>query len=142
MAIIFVCPNCNVRLSVNDKHAGQQKSCPKCHQLVTIPAAMEIIIQEPDANGAGGAKQPPKIKPLERVESKISPVLVGGIVAAVIAAFIIALLLRGSDWKSASIFLAFCAAVLAPPLIWAGYQLLRNQELDAYHGRELTTRLA
>jgi len=144
MAIIVVCPNCRVRLRVSEKYAGQQKLCPKCKELIAIPAEVEVVtIHEPEPeNGARSRTNTASLKLLTRQEIQVRPVLVGGIVATVFLVFAAALLLRGSDWKSSGVLLTFCAAVLAPPLVLAGYTVLRNQELEPYRGSELVARVA
>ena len=45
------------------------------------------------------------LKPLERVEAKVQPVIVAAVAMAVVLAFVVALVLRGSDLKSSVVIL-------------------------------------
>ncbi len=68
--------------------------------------------------------------------------LLGGILATIGLAFVAALVLRGSVWRSSIVLLAPGAVAIAPVLVLAGYLLLQNQELEPYRGRELAARVA
>ncbi len=148
MAIIVVCPNCRARLRVSEKCAGQQKPCPKCKELIDIPAeALEVIIHEPEPDEGdiglnGPRKKRPAVKLLPRTETPVPPLLLGGILATIALAFVLAVVLRSSAWHSSIAILALGAAAIAPALVLAGYLLLQNQELEPYTGRELAARVA
>lgn len=142
MRIIVICPSCNARLQISEKYAGRHGLCPKCKELIAIPAApMEIKIHEPDPDDVpGGKSRLPKIQLLPRVETKLHPAVAAGVAAAVLVSFGIALALRGTSWKSSPWLLALGALLVAPPAVLGGYTFLRNQDLEPYRGRELAAR--
>ena len=37
MALVVICPNCAVRLTLTDDRAGTTFDCPKCHVAITVP---------------------------------------------------------------------------------------------------------
>jgi hypothetical protein len=82
------------------------------------------------------------VKLLPREESRVPPVLLGGILATIGLAFVVAMVLRGSAWRSSIAVLAPGAAAIAPALVLAGYLLLQDQELEPYRNRELVVRVA
>ncbi len=145
MPIVVVCPNCHARFEVSEKFAGKQGPCPKCKGVIKIPElGEEVKIHAPEDFAAGGkdAKGRPVLKPIERTETKVTPVLLVGVLVAVVLAFAVAFILRTSDLKSSPLVLGLGAVVLAPPLVIAGYSFLRNQELEPYRGGELFVRAA
>src|SRR5437773_10569668 len=78
MAIVVVCPTCHARFQVSEKFAGQKGPCPKCKNPINIPKLEdEVKIHAPEEFGAGGkdAKGRPVLKPIERVEAKVNPVV-------------------------------------------------------------------
>lgn len=143
MPITVICPGCHSRFDVNEKFAGKQGPCPKCKQVITIPAASdEVKIHAPEEyGGAKDAKGRAVLKPIARVETKIQPVAVAGVVMAIVLAFIVAFVLRSSDLKSSPAVLGFGAVMLAPALVLGGYTFLRNQELEPYRGAALGVRV-
>jgi hypothetical protein len=144
MAITVVCPGCHARFAVNEKFAGKQGPCPKCKGTINIPAADdEVKVHEPEQyGGAKDAKGRAVLKPLERVEARLKPVVVVAVAMAVLLAFVVAFLLRGSDLNSSPLILGLGALILAPPLVIAAYTFLRNQELEPYRGAALGIRVA
>lgn len=147
MAIAVVCPSCHARFQVNDKFAGKEGPCPKCKQKITVPAlGEEVKIHGPEEyEGAKDAKGRSVLKPIARVETKVQPAMVAGVIGAIVLAFVVAFVLRSSvDWKSttATIILGLGAVVLAPPLVLGGYSFLRNQELEPYRGTAVIVRVA
>jgi len=147
MAIAVVCPSCHARFQVSEKYAGKEGPCPKCKTKITVPAlADEVKIHAPDEyQGAKDAKGQSVLKPIARVETKVQPAMVAGVIGAIVLAFFVAFVLRSSiDWKSTTgtIVLALGAVVLAPPLVLGGYSFLRNQELEPYRGTAVVARVA
>ena len=146
MSIIVVCSHCQARLRVPEEFAGQQKRCPKCKELIAIPAAiddpLDVQIYEPEPDEAAlKKKKRAGIKPIIRVETKINPAALGGIAAATVLPFAVAWLLRGVTWKSSGFVLGFSAIGLAPPCVLAGYSILRNPELEPNRDSELAVRV-
>ncbi|MGH9809062.1 MAG: hypothetical protein ACRD9W_17725, partial [Terriglobia bacterium] len=144
MPITVLCPSCHSRFAVHEKFAGKQGPCPKCKATITVPAAgEEVQIHAPEEyGGVKDAKGQSVLKPLERVEAKVQPVIVVGVGMSVVLAFVVAFVLRTSDLRSSPVILALGAIVLAPPLVVAAYTFLRNQELEPYRGVALGARVA
>jgi predicted Zn finger-like uncharacterized protein len=148
MSIVVVCPNCLARFQVKEKYAGKQGRCPKCKSIISVPTLDEMVtIHDPDSPDAADAeaarlKKLALLRPVVRVETKIHPVVAVAVIGAILLAFTAALVLRGTDWKSSPLLLAFGAIVLAAPLVVGGYTFLRNPELEPYQGRELAVRAA
>ncbi len=144
MPITVLCPSCHARFAVNEKFAGKEGPCPKCKATIKVPAASEEVqIHAPaEYGGVKDAKGRAVLKPLERVEAKVQPVIVVAVAMAVVLAFVVAFVLRGSDLKSSVVILGVGALILAPPLCVAAYTFLRNQELEPYRGMALGARVA
>jgi len=144
MAIAVVCPSCHARFQVNDKFAGKEGPCPKCKAKITVPAlADEVKIHGPEEyEGAKDAKGRSVLKPIARVETKVQPAMVAGVIGAIVLAFVVAFVLRGVKEKDSFLVLGLGAVILAPPLVFGGYSFLRNQELEPYRGTAIITRVA
>ncbi len=142
MPIPVVCPGCKIRFNVSDKFAGKKGPCPKCKTIILIPAPAkdEIKIHAPQEFAAGGLdkKGRPALKPIARQETKVDPKLVAAIVGGMAVVLLLCLVLRGVEDKTPLI--AIGLALIAPPLAVGGYSVLRDQELEAYRGRELWVR--
>lgn len=145
MPIHVICPSCHSRFKVGDQHAGKTGACPKCKGQIQIPAASdEVIIHAPELEaGAKDAKGRSVLKPIKRKETKFrlnAALIVGG---AVLLTMAIAFLLGNSAEQlegALTYILAGGAVVLGPPLAYAGYFFLRDDELDPYKGTELLIR--
>lgn len=145
MAIHVICPNCHTRFKVGDQHAGKTGACPKCKGPIQIPAAGdEVIIHAPELEaGAKDAKGRSVLKPIRRKETKFklnAALIVGGAVLLTVAiAFVLG---RSKDQLEdvLTYVLAGGAVLLGPPLAYAGYFFLRDDEKGAYEGKELLVR--
>jgi len=144
MPIQVTCPNpkCLTRFSVADKYAGQKGPCPKCKTVITIPKKEdEVVIHTPVHSEAGAVDASGRnvLKTYKRKDTKFQPLLFTGVIGAVLVALLIALVIRSSGppelWLK-----ALAAAVLGPPLAWAGYTFLRDAELEAHTGASLIIR--
>ncbi len=105
MAILVVCPSCRARFQVSEKFAGKQGPCPKCKGVINIPALDEQVkIHEPEQFAEGGkdAKGRAVLKPVARVETKVQPVMVVGMVGAALMAFVIAWVVGRSHGSQAA----------------------------------------
>ncbi|MCC7475813.1 MAG: hypothetical protein IT425_10480 [Pirellulales bacterium] len=142
MPIQVTCPGCLKRFSVADNFAGQKGPCPKCKSVITIPKKEEeVVIHAPDHSEAGaiGAGGRHALKTYKRKDTKFQPLVFTTVAASVLVALLIAFFLG----KQGTIDLwvkALAAAVLGPPLAWAGYTFLRDAELEAYAGTAVLIR--
>jgi hypothetical protein len=145
MPIHVTCPTCHTRFNVGDQHAGKTGACPKCKGQIKIPEkGDEVVIHAPDSEaGAKDAKGRNVLKPLKRKEAKFSlntALVVGGAVLLTVAiAFVIGRSQQQFDDKLVYV-LAGGALLLGPPLAYAGYSFLRDDELEPYRGVELAVR--
>jgi hypothetical protein len=145
MPIHVICPTCHARFKVGDQHAGKTGACPKCKGQIQIPAAGdEVIIHAPESEaGAKDAKGRNVLKPLRRKETKFklnTALVIGG---AVILTLAIAFLIGHSAKEigdALTYVLAGGAVLLGPPLAYAGYSFLRDDELEPYRGMDLLIR--
>jgi len=141
MPIDITCPGCRTRFKVSDKFAGQKGPCPKCKTVIQIPAkGDEIIVHAPEEYGPKNAAGVGVLKPISRKETKISPLLLVGMISGVFMVLIVALLLRGLDSIPPWI-LGLGAVAIAPPLVWGGYSFLRDDELEPHRGKSLVPRV-
>jgi hypothetical protein len=129
---------------VGDQHAGKTGACPKCKGPITIPTkADEVIIHAPELEaGAKDAKGRSVLKPLRRKEAKFSLTTTAIIVGVVLLVIAVAWLVGRTEMTDANRFvaLAFGAALLGPPLAYAGYSFLRDDELGYYQGKDVLLR--
>jgi hypothetical protein len=144
MPIPVICPGCQARFSVSDKFAGKQGPCPKCKVQITIPniTADEVKIHVPEEFASGGkdSKGRAVLKPIARTETKIHTLgMVAGIASAVLVVSI-CLLGRFSSESIQRVLFYSLTVVLGPALAAGGYTFLRNQELEAYSGKQLWIR--
>jgi hypothetical protein len=104
----------------------------------------EVVVHAPDEFGPKNAAGRAVLKPLEREETAVTPVMIAGIVATVITtvavAFVIGRLHAGDPDGVPAWLLGLGAALLGPPLALAGYGLLRDQELAPHRGLSLWLR--
>jgi hypothetical protein len=147
MPIPVICPGCQARFSVSDKFAGKEGPCPKCKAKITIPNVttdeVKIHVPEEFASGGKDSKGRAVLKPIARTETKVHTLgLVAGIASAVLILGICLLgRFSGKPGNSTQQALFFTIAVtIAPALAAAGYTFLRDQELEAYSGKQLWIR--
>jgi hypothetical protein len=146
MAIEVTCPGCKKTFRVSDQFAGKKGPCPDCKTVITIPTERvpEVVIHAPESSGPTDSKGRPVLKPLRRNETKLTPVMLGGIIGGVVLALAGALVLRMAfpDHNIPLVALGLGAIVLAPPLVIGGYSFLRDQELEPYRGTAVMIRTA
>ena len=144
MPISVVCPGCKNRFNVSDKFAGKKGPCPKCKAVITVPAAgkEEVQIHAPAEYAAAGKDKQgrPVSKPIPRVEARVQPTMVAAIVGAAIVVLLLCFVLRGAEQKVPLVVVGLL--IISAPLAVGGYSVLREQELEAYRGRELWIRAA
>jgi hypothetical protein len=147
MPIQITCAKCHTRFSVSEKFAGQTGPCPKCKTPIRVPTpSEEVVIHAPDQFGPKNAGGRAVLKPIEREETKITPVGIVAICGAVILVFVVAFLL-GRMYRTdegvqiPTMILGIGAVILAPPLVLAAYSFLRDDELEPYRGGPLALRV-
>ncbi len=153
MSIQVVCPGCFKRFKVSDKFGGKTGKCPSCKCLIKVPALDEQVeVHEADySQGAKDSKGVSILKPIEREETKLSKRAVWIIAGVAASVLLIAWILGfvfdpGNPEKPENDvpvwLLAVGAIAFAPPLVYAGYQVLRDAEKGAYEGKPLRIRVA
>ncbi len=145
MPIQVTCPSCHARFKVSDKFAGQRGPCPKCKVPITIPKLEDkVVVHVPESYGPKGIDGQATLKPIARKETKTSVVWIGTTVGLIVLSLAGALAARQMfpDGSTPTWLLAAGAILLAPPLVFAGYTFLRDQELEPYTGRPLLLRCA
>ena len=144
MPIHVICPGCHTRFSVGDQHAGKSGACPKCKGPIQIPTASdEVVIHAPEMEaGATNAQGRNVLKPIKRKEAKFSSNVFVIVVGAVLLCLAVAWLLGRSELTDSAVqwILAAGAFALGPPLAYAGYSFLRDDELGVYQGTDVVIR--
>ena len=141
MAITVVCTGCHKRFSVSDKFAGKKGPCPHCKTVIQVPAkGEEVVVHAPEGFGPTDSKGRAVLKPIEREETKVSPLLTAAIILGIIVTVVVAFFSRGLEGLTLQALLATGAILLAPPLVWGAYSFLRDSELEPFRGMELLIR--
>jgi hypothetical protein len=144
MAIRVTCPKCHTRFNVSDKFAGQMGPCPKCKAKIKVPAlSEEIKIAVPEI-GPKDSQGRSILKPITRKDTKLTRVQITIIACCIIGYLLCALVmnLMTADKSQFSMPILWLAAVLiAPPICYAAYTFLRDQELGSFLGKELWVRI-
>ncbi len=141
MPIQVTCPKCLKRFQVSEKFAGKSGPCPACKNVIKVPDVDEqVTIHAPDDGSPKDSTGKSVLKPIERQETEVTKkgliFSIAGVALAVGAA--IAMRVTGGTpliGQIAGILL------LAPPLVWAGYQFVYDSELAPYRGSELRNRV-
>jgi len=145
MAIRVTCTGCKARFNVSDNFAGKSGPCPKCKTVIKIPEkSEEVVVHAPQEFGPKDSTGRSVLKPIFREETKVTPVGIAIWAASMVVVLGGALAVRFLASGESGIplpVLVVGAIALAPPLSWAGYAFLRNQELDSYHGMEMWGRV-
>lgn len=147
MPINVTCPGCLTAFRVSDQYAGKKGPCPKCKKEITIPDPEKdkVTIHAPEVSGPKDSQGKSVLKPISRGQSKISSVQIALIAAIVITYFIVALAIRFSvtveNWKDYPMsVLIFGAIALGPPMAFAGYFFVKDEEKGSIQGRDLWIR--
>jgi hypothetical protein len=144
MAIDVTCTGCKTRFQVSEKFAGKKGPCPKCKTIITIPAKKdEVVIHAPEVTGPKDSKGKAVSQPIFREEVRLSRPVIIGIVGAVLGVLLVAFMLRLAfpGGKVPEVITIVGAFLLAPPLAFAGYTFLRDDELAPHRGQTLLLRL-
>ncbi len=144
MPIRVTCPNCHTRFKVGDQHAGKTGACPKCKGEIVIPALEdEVIIHAPELEaGAVDSKGRSVLKPVARRETKFRTNVLVVVAGLAILSVAIAWLVGQQDGNEIWLHwvLAGGAILLGPPLAYAGYTFLRDDEFGSFEGMNLMLR--
>lgn len=144
MPISVLCPGCQTRFNVSEKFAGKQGPCPKCKKVITVPdvAAEDIKVHVPEFGGPGAkdAKGRSVLKPIARVQTKLSATVIVAIVGAIVLTLAVAFMMRMAPKESQPIIAAVGLVVISPALALAAYSFLADDEGDPYRGRALLVR--
>ena len=81
------------------------------------------------------------LEPIFREEVRLAPPVIFGIVASVIVILAMAFVIRFQELPTKEFFAMIGSVLLAPPLAFAGYTFLRDQEAAPHRGMELVMRL-
>ncbi len=150
MPINVTCPSCHSRFQVSDKFAGKTGPCPKCKEPLKVPEQSEqVVIHAPADDSPKDSTGKSILKPIERKETKVSvPMIVGIACAAIVVPITAYMISRGFETNTDGVvqaplwILGVGAVVLAFPLVIAGYNILRDDELAPYTGQALMIRAA
>lgn len=144
MPIQVTCRHCLKRFQVSDKFAGKTGPCPNCKKPIEIPGLdEEVVIHAPRDDAPKDSTGQSVLKPITRKETDFTKqgiLITAGIIVAV---FAVAVMVRITGQQGAALFWAKLIGllVLAPPLVWAGYTFLYDQEREPYVGPELRNRV-
>lgn len=144
MAIDVTCPGCHTRFQVSEKFAGKSGPCPKCKKVIKVPELKEqVVIHAPEVSGPKDSTGQAVLKPISRKEVRLTTPVIVGIVGAILTVLLLGLILR-IQFPGGRIPLPLTvvgAILLAPPLAFAGYTFLRDDELEPHRGTALALRL-
>jgi len=142
MAIFVVCPGCRKRFQVSDQFAGRTGPCPSCKTPIKIPPKQEEVKihgGEMFSSGGRSATGEMVLKPIARRETRFRPGIAAAIAGGVVVVFGAALAGRGLV-RDSIVLRAAGLLVVSLPLVIAGYEVLRNDELEPYRGLPLNVR--
>ena len=141
MPIQVTCPKCLKRFQVSDKFAGKTGPCPSCKAQIKVPdKTEEVVVHAPTDDAPKDRSGQSVLKPLKRKETEVTRTGLLVSIGAVLAAIGIAIGMRVTGGTPLAIQI-LGLVLLAPPLVWAGYQFIYDQELEPYRGAELRNRV-
>lgn len=143
MAIDVTCVKCHTRFQVSEKFAGKSGPCPKCKATIKIPELKEqVVIHAPEVSGPKTATGQPVFTPITRKEVRLTTpqiaIIVGSVLVVLIAAIVLRVQFHGKNVPQLITILG--AVLLGPPLAFATYTFLRDDELEPYRGTEVLFR--
>ncbi|MEM6692717.1 MAG: hypothetical protein AAF664_25035 [Planctomycetota bacterium] len=141
MAIQVTCPKCLKRFQVSDKFAGRTGPCPSCKTTIKVPELNEeVTIHAPEDDAPKDRSGQSVLKPIKREETDVTKrgLIISGVsvVGCVIMALVMGMLGLNQWWA-----IGLGALIVAPPIVWVGYSVLRESELAPYVGSELRNRV-
>lgn len=145
MSIRVTCAKCHTRFNVSEKFAGKTGPCPKCKNRIKIPTkAQEVKVHEPEMAGPKNILGESVLKPIERIETTLTGIHIT-LIASLIVGFLVCSLVMRLMYPGGVGFPGFLlwisAIAIAPPICFAAYSFLRDQELGAFGQKELWYRV-
>jgi len=141
MAIDVTCPSCLTRFQVSEKFAGKSGPCPKCKKTIKVPEKKaEVVIHAPEVSGPKDSTGVAVLKPISRQDVRLTAIQIIAIVASVVLVLILAAVLRTQSKDVQRLAAILGSVLLGPPLAFAGYTFLRDDELEPYRGKEILLR--
>jgi predicted Zn finger-like uncharacterized protein len=141
MAIDVTCPSCHTRFQVSEKFAGKSGPCPKCKTVIKVPdKSQEVVIHAPEVSGPTDSKGQAVLKPIARTEVRLKTPQIAAIIGSIVVVFIAATVLKWQPANMQQIGTILGSILLGPPLAFAGYTFLRDDELEPYRGTEVLLR--
>lgn len=144
MSIRVTCPGCHKRFQVSDEHGGKTGACPDCKSPIQIPEkSEEVVIHAPDGFGPKDSSGRAVLKPIEHQDAQLSPVGIAAIIGTIVVMFVLAFMIGRASGEAPPPWwvMAIGAVLVAPPVCWGGYSVLRDDERGAFRGSELYLRL-
>jgi predicted Zn finger-like uncharacterized protein len=142
-AIDVTCPSCHTRFQVSEKFAGKSGPCPKCKKTIKVPEKKdEVVIHAPEVSGPTDSKGQAVLKPIGRTEVRLGAPQIAIILGSILVVLIVAIVLR-VQFKGGPVpplITILGSILLGPPLAFAGYTFLRDDELEPYRGTEVLVR--
>jgi hypothetical protein len=135
MAIQVICKGCRATFTVSDKFAGRTGPCPKCKQPITIPQPIkDVTIHGPEEEAKVPGRAP--LAPIEFVEYSLPVTAYVAVGVGAVATMLRALGPGGvPTWLAGAV-----GCAVAWPLVWVGYDMVRDRNLEPYRGRSLLVR--
>jgi hypothetical protein len=143
MAIDVTCTKCHTRFQVSEKFAGKSGPCPKCKATIKVPELTEQVkIHAPEDYGPKTASGQAVFKPIARTEVTLQVPQIAAIVGSVVVVLIAAVVLRVQfpQGHVPLLIRVLGSVLLGPPLAFAAYTFLRDDELEPYRGTEVLLR--
>ena len=147
MSIRVTCNKCHTRFNVSEKFAGKEGPCPKCKTKIRVPMPTdEVRIEAPKTKGPTDTEGRAIVAPILRQETVLSSVQITMLVAGLIGFLVLAFGMRFAGLEDGSqlwsVILGIGALLLAVPLTFVTYHIIRNNDLEPFRGFELWKRVA
>ena len=151
MPIHVVCPGCRKAFNVSDKFAGQTGACPNCKGKITVPKKSEEVKVHGGEQFASGGKSVTGqllLKPISRRVTRLDTkkaLIIGGAVVGTLLATLIGRwtgLFGDEGPLHGFLFCGLGLLVISPPLTFAAYTFLRDDEMEPFPTKELYIRCA
>ena len=147
MSIRVTCNKCHTRFNVSEKFAGKEGPCPKCKTKIRVPMPTdEIRIEAPKTKGPTDTEGRAIVNPILRKDTVLSSVQIALLIAGIVAFLAVAFGMRFAGLEeNASIWwvlLGLGAFLLAVPLSFVTYHIIRDNDLQPFSGFDLWRRIA